>query len=156
MIDSWAMQVLYFLTWFKLGNELNMDPKPKKLRYQTLFEKFPSGRGGSTKKNFPNKKNDKNEKDVHAIAAPASHYQQTYTLPAMIYQLMTLPPPAPAYCNMNPPPSLYHPQQEQYRPNRSNNLHYQNRQQGNPQRSHQFFRRQNRPTATLFLTNLPF
>lgn len=44
----------------------NQDMKIK--HYQTLFEQLHDGTSSSTKKNFSNKKNDKNEKCLDAIS----------------------------------------------------------------------------------------
>lgn len=56
--------------------------KTRKLKdYHILFEQSLSGTGGSPKKNFSNRKNDKTEEDVHTISASASRYQQSYAPP---------------------------------------------------------------------------
>lgn len=61
---------------------------------------------------FPNRRSEKNEKEVQTISRPAPQQQQPYTQLALIYQLTTSPPPPPVYLSRNvyPSPPVYHPQ----------------------------------------------
>lgn len=59
-------------------NRIEDDPKIKKIKdYQTLFEQSLSGTRGSRKK-FSNKRNEKNEKEDHAISGLAPRYHHSY------------------------------------------------------------------------------
>lgn len=105
-----------------------------------LFDQSSGGTGGSTKKSFPSKLNDKNEKEVHTSSAPTSRYQQQYASAAPIYQLIAPRPPLLAYQAPYPPPSVYHPPQ-QYPTNSPNANRQQNLPQVNPQRNSNKFTR---------------
>lgn len=108
MIDLFVMLVQRFQTWFKQENESKMGLKLKRLKIiRPLFKQSSTGTGGSTRKNFTKKKNDKSEKDVDAISPNPRHQQSCVPL-APIYQLAASPPPHLAYHTMYPPPQIYH------------------------------------------------
>lgn len=83
------------------------------------------------KRSFPNRKNDKNDKEIHTISTPAPQYQQTYPPLALIYQIANPPPHPPAYRTLYPPPPVNHPPQQQYRTPRPGQQYPQNRPQIN-------------------------
>lgn len=67
---------------------------------QALFDQLLVEHEVPRKRNFPSKRNDKSEKDVHAISAPTPRYQEPYVPPAPIYQLTAPPPPPLTYKTM--------------------------------------------------------
>lgn len=58
-----------FVNLVQIGERIEDTLKIEKIKdCQTLFEQSPGGASSSVKRNFPNRKNDRNEKEVHAIS----------------------------------------------------------------------------------------
>lgn len=72
-----------FFNLDKKGERIEDSVKTEKIKdYQTLFERSSSDTLRSTRKIFPNKKYEKNKKEVHFISSQAPRHQSSYVQPA--------------------------------------------------------------------------